>query len=105
MSAFIELLKIDGLAFKSWFTKQTISKIIVAVAYLLVMAVVMFGVYFWSIAFFKYVAPYETFGQLTSEYILRGAFALFLWMGILSSTISTITFLLTSNRDQDLLLT
>ncbi len=105
MSAFSVLLKLDYLAFRDWFGKQTLSKIIVSLAYLLILVAVTGGVYFWSNAFFKYVISYESFGLLTSTYILRGAFALLLWIGILSSMISTLTFLLSSNRDTDLMVT
>ncbi len=105
MSALIELIRLETLAFKDWFSRQTLSKIIVALAYLFVMAGIMLGVYFWSNAFFRYVAPYEEFGQLTSIYILKGAFAVLIWIGILSSMISTVTYLLTSSRESDLLLT
>ncbi len=105
MLAFLELVKLDSFAFKGWFRKQTVSKIIVSLSYLVVLLGVALGVYAWSNAFFRYVAPYESFGQQTSLYILKGAFAILLWIGILSSLISTVTFLLTPSRHTDHLLT
>jgi len=105
MSILWELLRLDFLATKAWFGQQTVSKIIVACLYLLVLVGVGFGIYFWSGSFFRYLLVYESFGQQTATYILRSATVVFTWIGLLSTLISTLTFLLTADKNTDLLVT
>ncbi len=105
MSAFLAILNLDLYAGRDWFKRQTVSKLIVAGLYLTVLLGVAFGIYFWSNSFFKYLFTYESFGAETALYVLRAAVLTLTWIGILSSLISTLSFLLTSDKHTDLLLT
>ena len=104
-NALIEIIHLDFCLAKQWFRKNTASKVVVIFAYLSVLLLVGLGIFFWSNTFFKYLIGFEKYGIFTSEYILKGAFAILIWIGILSSLMSTATSLLTTNRHTDYLLT
>lgn len=105
MSIWGILAKNDSVEFADWFRKQTLTRIFIAFAYIFVLSAVGVGVYYWADSFFKYILPFESFGQLTAVYVLRGGLLMLIWVGILSSIITTVTFLLTPDRHTDLLLT
>lgn len=105
LNALVEIAGLNNKALRSWFSKGTVSKLVVMFAYLTVLIAVFLGIFFWSNAFFKYLIGFEQYGKYTSEYILKGAFVILIWVGILSSMVSTASFLLTQNRYTDLLLT
>lgn len=105
MSILWELIKLDLLTAKDWFGKQTASKLVVASLYLFVLAGVGVGVFFWSSTFFKYLLTFDSFGEQTAFYVIKSAVIVLSWIGILSTLISTISFLLTSDKNTDLLIT
>lgn len=105
MRVLLELLKLDFLSTRSWFAKQTASKMIVAILYLLVLGGVGMGIFLWSSVFFKYLLTSETFGEQTSQYVIKAAILVLTWIGVLSTLISTLTFLLTPDKNTDLLIT
>lgn len=100
-----ELIKLDLRQLRLWFSKNTASKIFVISIYLLILIGVGSVIFLWSNIFFKYLIGFQQFGADTADYILKGAFVIFFWIGILSSLIGTSTYLLTSNRFTDLLIT
>ncbi len=105
----ISLLKtlfyFDWLSLKNWFSKETISKLLIVLIFLFIVGGVASLLWVFSSTFFTYLSTLEPYGQYTSLYIIKATTLTILWIGIISVLISTITFLLTTDRRIDYVIT
>jgi len=99
------LIKLDLQATRRWFEKEAIWKFLIALAFLSVMIGVGLLIYYFSLFYFKYLSEFEVYGDLTIGYVLRATILIIAWIGILSSFIGTLTFLLSPNKVTDNLVT
>ena len=104
-SPMIDLIKIDISSSKRWFEKETIWKTLIALTFTGVIVGVGLLIYYFSTFYFKYLLEFELYGELTAGYILRAVILILAWIGILSSFISTLSFLLSPNKSTDFLVT
>ncbi len=96
-----ELISYDKTSLNNWLAKETFSKVLVFLVFILISLGISVSLYLFSLEFFKYLVSFELFGQATSVYIVKASILVVLWLGILSSIISTISFLLTPDRKYD----
>lgn len=89
MNNLTALIKLDLAALRHWFAKDSWSKIVILVLYLLLVTSVFSGIYIWSLTFFRYLSDFANYGQFTAQYIIKGTFLLLFWVGVASSTVST----------------
>lgn len=105
----ISLLKtlfyFDWLSLKNWFSKETVSKLLIVLIFLFIVGGVASLLWVFSSTFFTYLSTLEPYGQYTSLYIIKATTLTILWIGIVSVLISTVTFLLTADRRIDYVIT
>lgn len=104
MKILFTLFWTDIVYLKNWFKFESISKIIIAAAFISVFVALFIFLYLFSQVFFLNLYSYEEYGLAAAEYILHAAIILMLWFAVGSSIISTLSMLLTSNKAYDYLL-
>lgn len=100
-----DLFRLDLLASRRWFEKSTLWKSVIALAFIIVLVGVGLVIYYFSAFYFKYLLDFEMYGRLTVGYVLRATILVIAWVGIISSFVSTLSFLLAPNKLTDFLVT
>ncbi len=96
-STFKTLYLCDLREIKSYFSSQTLSKLAIFLAFILVFTGLEFLTYQIGRQYLYIVRSSRDYAFVTADYILRAIVLLLFWLGIGSSTISTISFLLNKN--------
>lgn len=95
----------DSLNVHRWFATKTVSRLIVSVLFLIVFSGVAAGLFGASRLFFINLASFETYGQLTANYVIHAALIIILWLAISSSVVTSGNVILSLNSSLSLLLT
>jgi hypothetical protein len=101
----VTLLYYDWLAVKSWFKSQTLSKVLVLVAFAIIFFSLSFFLYFFSRSFFFSLSLYKEYGMLTSRYLIKAAVVITGWFALVASLVSSLGFLIKPNLKIEYLLT
>lgn len=103
MNSIVALIWSDFIFIKRWFLKETIGKLLVFSAFILLFLSLSFFINLIANKFFQNLFTFERFGLLTADYIIHAVIILILWLSIASSVASTLTFLVIPNSSRDYL--
>lgn len=104
MNKELVLLYYDWLGVKSWFRSQTLSKVLVLLAFVIVFLGFAVFLYFFSSGFFTNLGFYKQYGVLTSRYLIEGAVVIVSWFVLAASLVSNLGSLIKNNLRLEYLL-
>lgn len=97
MDSVLALWWADVLGIRQWFASRTASRLIVACLFFLLFGGIAYGLYIIGSIFFRDLASFGHYGQLTAAYIIHAAIVVILWLAVVSSMVSGVGILVSSS--------
>lgn len=99
------LLRSDLLAIKRWYSYHTISRLTVLAGFVAISLLTSFSIFASSHLFFGNLSEFSSYGSLTADYIVKGAFVIMAWLAFGSAIATSSAWLLKSSPEQEYLTT
>lgn len=104
MDTVLALWWADFLGARRWFAARSVSRLIVVVLFFLLFGGIAYGLYTIGGIFFRDLASFGTYGELTAAYIIHAAIVVILWLAVVSSMVAGIGMLVSSSPTMSYLL-